>query len=593
MMKKLLRYILPVLSVVAMAGCGSDEVTPEVENPREPRPDEVTLCLDVSYDGVGTRTRAGGDPDRYDPASGNFEKIETLRVIIVRDIEEGENGKTTGIIEGNRLVATNEQGYPVYDNLEFKVLNHESKRIYLIANEKYLASSPVEGQSVSAFLDSYLVSKPSDPKPYNIDALTNWTVSIPNVSDNTVTRADMGMFNPFPVNNRKNLLPLTEFFDVTVGDWDKDGNMVDTSDSRWFSHLFLTRCAAKAQFFLSVGNNFAGEGINNSKITAIRLSGIGTKEYVFPNKTEYSPSKETLITNGPDKTPNISEAYIKTFETPTDNELVTYQVSDLREEITQTPLDEAGKPTSKLIENTLFYFPESILNTGNQYKVEVQIDDRNWFEGTLDTNILSVAGSDAIARNTYLPIVIEFTGAANFEVHVLPWNREDYYVDYTANVGFNENDYLVISGTEGQTGDYLLLDKDAAQLVLNYGKVAQGRFFISSPVAAQWDAYMITTGGSTDAIQFQIPNPKYISATATPDEPQTITTTHISGKVGEDEAKFGIVATVAPGDHQNTAQMMVIVTLADGTPVVANVLGPTWGTATSRADRLTIIENQQ
>lgn len=590
MMRKLLRYIMPVLSLVAV-GCSSEEAAPEVENPREPRPDEVTLCLDVSYDGVGARTRAENDPDRFDPASGDFEKIESLRVIIVRGIETGENGKEKGIIEGNRLVATNEQGYPIYDNLEFKVIAGEMKRIYLIANEKYLDASPVPGQGVSAFLDSYTISKEVE-----INLFTNWTVSIPDVSATTVTTKEMGMFNPL----KGRLLPLTEFFDVQVGERDEYGDVKDVPDNRWFTHLFLTRCAAKAQFFLKAGSGFAGENVRNSRITAITLSGVGNAEYVFPHETKYNYSKdyskdyykEELITNGPDKAPNISEAYIKFFKTPEANKAVIYQINDLNEEIKQTPSGE-GMPTSKLIQNTLIYFPESILGEGKQYEVGVQIDGQNWFYAPLEDNILSVAGNDAVARNTYLPIEIEFTGAANFNVRVLPWNREDYYVDYTANVGFNDNDYLAITGTPGQAGDYLLLDKEAAQLVLNYGKVAQGRFFISSPVAAQWDAYLITTGGTTDAIQFQIPNPAYKNDTETPDEPVNITTTHISGKVGVDEARFGIVATVAPGDHQNSAQLMVIVTLADGTPVVANVLGPSWGTDTSKPDRLTIIENQQ
>lgn len=588
-MRKLLKYIMPVLSLVA-AGCSSGEVDPD-NNPREPRPDEVTLCLDISYDGVGTRTRAENDPDRFDPASGDFEKIESLRVIIVRGIETGENGKEKGIIEGNRLVATNEQGYPIYDNLEFKVIAGEMKRIYLIANEKYLDASPVPGQGVSAFLDSYTISKEVE-----INLFTNWTVSIPDVSATTVTTKEMGMFNPL----KGRLLPLTEFFDVQVGERDEYGDVKDVPDNRWFTHLFLTRCAAKAQFFLKAGSGFAGENVRNSRITAITLSGVGNAEYVFPHETKYNYSKdyskdyykEELITNGPDKAPNISEAYIKFFKTPEANKAVIYQINDLNEEIKQTPSGE-GMPTSKLIQNSLIYFPESILGEGKQYEVGVQIDGQNWFYAPLKDNILSVAGNDAVARNTYLPIEIEFTGAANFNVRVLPWNREDYYVDYTANVGFNDNDYLAITGTPGQAGDYLLLDKEAAQLVLNYGKVALGRFFISSPVAAQWDAYLITTGGTTDAIQFQIPNPAYKNDTETPDEPVNITTTHISGKVGVDEARFGIVATVAPGDHQNSAQLMVIVTLADGTPVVANVLGPSWGTDTSKPDRLTIIENQQ
>ena len=566
MMKKLLKYILPVLTVVA-SGCGSEEVAPPaVEEPsQELQYDEVMLCLNVSYDGVGSSTRAEGDPDRYEGIDGKYETVETLRVLIVRDIQTDADGKTTAVVEGNRLVATNEQGYPMYDNLEFKVLANSNKRIYLIANEKYLPNSPITGQKVSVFLDSYTVSTPKEEKRFDIGVLSGWTVSVPDItaSTTTVTTDKMGMFQP----SDGKRLPLTEFFDVEVGSKD------ETTDNRWFSHLFLTRCAAKAQFFLKTSDAFAAEEMVNTRITAITLEGVGTSEYVFPNKAEYAPhSKNEMISNsGADIAPTWKEAYIKSFTTPIDNKTVTYSLNNVNVEIKKPSVD--SYPITNYI-----YFPESILTSGNQYVVGVQFNGENWFYAPLETNILNIEGRDAIARNSYLPIELEFGESAELSVRVLPWNREDYYVDYTANIGFTDEGYLDILGTAGQTGDYLLLDKTAAQLVLNYGKVARGKFYISSPLAAQWDAYMITTGGVTNAIQFQIPDPE--------DSSKTITTTHISGKVGENEADFGIVATVAPGDQQNSAQLMVIVTLANGTPVVANVLGETWG-----EDRLTIIEN--
>ena len=561
MMKKLLKHIYPVVAMV-LVGCGSGSNDPDLEIPDELRPDEVTLCLNVSVDGASA-TRAEKDPDRFDTASGDFEKIQTLRVIIVHEInEDAATGKITALVEGNRLVSTNDQGNPLYDNLEFKVKADEKKRVYLIANEKYL-TSPVTATSTSAFLDSYVVSTARNKKPVDLDMLSGWTISLPDLNPAT-TAVNKGLFSQYTGGR----LPLTEFFDITVGTKEQ------TVDNRWFSHLFLTRCAAKAQFFLKTSDAFAGDGMANTRITGITLEGIGTTEYVFPNNAEYAPkSKEELIRNGADITATLENAYIKSFNTPGDNRTITYKFDNISVEV-KKPLTEPYAITG------MFYFPESILAAGQKYRVGVQFNGDNWFYAPLETNILNIGGRDAVARNTYLPIQLEFDEMAQLSVRVLPWNREDYYVDYTANIGFNENDYLTISGTEGQNGDYLLLDKEAAQLVLNYGKVAQGRFFISSPVAAQWDAYLITTGGTTDAIQFQIPDPT--------DNTKTITTTHISGKVGEDEANFGIVATVAPGSQQNTAQLMVIVTLANGTPVVADVLGKTWGN-----DRLTIIENQQ
>ncbi|MDE6484341.1 MAG: hypothetical protein K2L14_02975, partial [Duncaniella sp.] len=348
-------------------------------------------------------------------------------------------------------------------------------------------------------------------------------------------------------------------------------------DDICYAHFFLTRAAAKARFYINASDNFTGTEVANARIKAIRLSGIGTTEYVFPNNAVYSTPKEQLTAPG-----NVIETYITSFATPAANRPVTYEITGLNVEI-EKPAD--GKPS--LIQGvngaSTIYFPESILAAEQHYMVSVQLNDAKgtWLTAPLETNILNFGGRDAIARDTALPIIITFNGSADIKAEVLPWNREDYYVDYTANIGFADDGYLKITGTPGQTGDYLSLNETTAQLVLNYGKTARGTFEIASPVGAQWDAYLITTGGTQNAIQFVDP------------ADATKTTTHISGKIGESPADFGIVSTVAPGATQNSAQLMVIVTLVDGTPVVADVI-QNWKTNAGggeKIDRLTIIEN--
>ncbi len=590
-----------LLTILGMActGCYSDAPSlPGGEEPDAPAsdPDMVTLCLNISFDSQNGKTRADNEPDRYDDPSGDFEKLSTLRVIIVRNYKEepAEDGYgvfQTGIVEDNRMVLTSDLGRPLYDNLEFKVIANEYKRIYLIANEQYLTApdasltAPQTYDTATKYLESFKGGDAGkEAGPIDLSSLSQWTVSVPDLTSslNQITGYAGGLFSPSP--SRR--LPLTEFFDIEV-------KRTDEADDLFYSHLFLTRAAAKAVFYLNTSDNFAGDGVKNTFIRAIRLNGVGTTEYVFPNSTEYSPSKNDLISYTSEDLPASTlkkEAYITTFETPLSNREVSYLLNGLNEEI--------KKPVSgpKAINSTPIYFPESILKTGQNYTVEVQLSSGTWVEAPLQPqknesgnqinnyNILEITKKDgthheAIARNTFLPIELNFDGAMNLTVNVLPWDREAYYVDFTANIGFNSGDYLSFTGTAGQSGDYLLLDKPTAQLVLNYGKAAQGRFFIASPADTRWDAYLITTGGTTDAIQFQIPDPK--------DSSKTINTTHISGIVGKNEAKFGIVATVAPGASQNSAQLMVIVTLANGTPVVANIIED-WHAS---SDRLTIIEN--
>ncbi|MBD5310962.1 MAG: hypothetical protein HDS13_02195 [Bacteroides sp.] len=593
MISRVSKYVvIALLSSVfgIFTSCSSDKgMLPgdEVEEPAL-KPDQLTLNLNVSYARQQAFTRADkGDEDGYLDPSGDFEKIKELRVIIVHDLKWSDDSvPVSGIVEANRLVATNDQGRPMYDNLEFKVKADEYKRIYLIANEDYLPA-PQEYSTASQFLDSF-----KEGKDVYFEDLADWTAYLP---DYTSGRKEytVGLFNPTKQDNR---LPLTEFFDIYAS------RLIEAEDM-CYANLFLTRAAAKANFFLDTSNyynNNAGDIPEaNTAITAIKISGIAPMEYVFPHDTEYNPSKASLISNvaNPSK---IDKAYITDFSVPqgarADEQLVTYALNQLNVEIKKSATGD-----STLI-NTIrpVYFPESILEPGKRYEVSVQINNRHWLTAPLETNILQITkmengvnvARDAIARNTYLPIIIKFNGAASITVEVLPWDREDYYVDYTANVGFNEGDYLSFPEQEaGQTGDFLSLSEETGQLVLNYGKVARGRFLISSPLGATWNAYLVTTGGVQEAIQFQIPNPNYNPENPESNEPATINTTNISGNVGE-EAEFGIVATLAPGDTQNSASLMVIVTLADGTPVIANVIGD-W--ACSKGDRpinrLTVIEN--
>ena len=537
-----------VTAMAALSGCSQQEEG-------APVPDLPTVTLSLTLD-TGVEAAPAGradlnDKDGYEDPNGDFEKIHQLRIIIARQTDQEQNIWT---VEANRLVATSDEGYPIGDNLEFEVVANENKRIFLIANERFL-TSPLATGTTSAFLDNFNIDKTID-----FTQLENWTVSMPGVTDATTT-VTTGMFSP---NREGNRLPLTEVFDFYV-------DRAKAIDDICHARFFLTRAAAKARFYLDATDNFAGAETVNARIRAITLSGIGTTEYVFPNNAVYSKPKSELT----DPANAIQNTYITSFSTPEANRPVTYSITGLNVPI-RTP--ESGEP--RLITPNI-YFPESVLAPGEHYIVSVQLDNGTWLRAPLETNILSIAGNDAIARDTALPIIITFNGTAAITARVLPWNRQDYYVDYTANIGFADEGYLRILGTAGQTGDYFSLNETTAQLVLNYGKTAHGTFEIASPVGAQWDAYLVTTGGTQNAIQF-----------VDPADP-TKTTTHISGKIGDTPANFGIVATVAPGATQNSAQLMVIVTLVDGTPVVADVIQG-WETnpgGGEKIDRLTIIEN--
>ena len=569
--------LLALLGMVCV-GCHSDvPCPPEPEKPETPvpDPDKVTLCLNVSFDGQNG-TRADNEPDGYQDPSGDFEKVSTLRVIIVRNFKEeaAENGGVfqTGIVEANRLVMTNDQGHPLYDNLEFKVIANEYKRIYLVANERYLTPPSNFTTSINPTATKFLESF-NEGEETDFSKLTNWTVSLPIIpSTGIVTRS---MFSP-ENEKEKTMLPLTEFFDVKV---DREKSIDETC----FSNLFMTRTAAKARFFLDVSDNYIDDEAINPVIESISFSGIGTREYVFPNKTEYSVPKIDLISETPEFNRNI-KTYIKDFATPPGNTMATFFIDNINKEVVALDpddveyLDESKtKRLGKSITDPI-YFPESILEDGSKYTVTVKLTDGTSLSAPLNDNILNIEGKEAVARNTYLPIVIRFVGAMDIRVDVLPWTSETYEFDFSDHVGMSDDGAVsFIESSYAENG----FDIATGRLVLrDYPQATSGSFTIGSPVGHRWDAYVVTTEGEMNAIQFVIG--KDASG-------NNIFSDHISGIVGE-KVDFNVAATMSAGNQQREAILQVMVTLDyGGISVPVNILeGGSYGEGT---ENITFIQN--
>ena len=411
MMLKLIRYcILALLTGVAVlfAGCHSDApVAPDAEGPdmSGPDPAKVTLCLNVSIDGQENTTRADlTDQDGYENASGNFEKIKTLRVIIVRDLPDD---KTWGVIEANRLVSTHDNGNPINDNLEFRVRANESKRIYLVANERYLTYISDKYNTASEFLSSFKVDK-DNPSKVDLTPLEEWTVSLRDVTEISIDGVDKeatteGLFAPTELDPEP-LLPLTEFFDIYV---DREKAI----DEICYSNLFMTRAAAKVSFYIDDTDTSAA--YEKVKITAITLSGIGSKEYVFPNGAKYSKGKYQDTS-----TPDLN-MYITDFNTPADCKALTYLMQDLEIPV----VDDTSSEKERKISDVSIYFPESILSTSDErYEVGVRLSTGVWLTAPLVDNILNIKGKEAVARNTHLKIILKFTSPEmTAEVSVVPY----------------------------------------------------------------------------------------------------------------------------------------------------------------------------
>lgn len=397
-------FALLAVAALACTGCHSDSpAAPAAEEPEQPAPDpdKLTLRLDVSFDVDGSKTRAEKEPDDYEDRKGSFEQISSLRVIIMREVEEDSNGNATGIVEANRMVATYDNGNPRYDDLEFEVIADEKKRIYLVANERTITSVPAgqDFETVSKFLDSFAAPKEGEePTRVNLTVLANWTVSIPeDAISGDVTTA--GLYSDAETIAPK--LPLTEFFDIYA-------NSENAVDNICYSHLFLTRAAAKATLYIDQKNT--SPGYENVTITSFSLSGIGSEQYVFPHGAEYSEDKyggEGYLTTGPSSSPSLDklEMYIKKFTTPDGCRPLTYLMDYTAAPV---PVIEGTDP-ERAIKGFPIYFPESILAEGKQYEVSVTLSTGITLTAPLETNILRIGDRDAIARNTHLKIQLTFT----------------------------------------------------------------------------------------------------------------------------------------------------------------------------------------
>lgn len=388
-----LKHFTSALTAIAALSLGGCVSQPDAPDPADPA-GEIILRLKIACPVTGSNSR---DLSYEDPENIDFEKISSLRVIIFNNV----NGET-GTVEANRLVRTDALGNPQYDNLRFRVIADQWKRIYLIANESSLSYPEA---TATQFLDSYVVDSEQELAP-----LIDWTVSLPAPEEGAPS---IGLFYPASGITQ---IPLTESFDIFVERHILDsttGLTEDYSDT----DLFLTRAAAKASFYVNPASS------REYTITALSLSGVGTEEYVFPLSTKYDPQK--YDENGQVNVVANGQRYITEFETPS-APTTTFLVDGLTANLEELLHDDPKE--SVYIQDSRMYFPESILKSGEHYKVGVQIDGDIWLYADLETkdlnkaDILNINGSDAIARDTHLKIDLTINDATlSCQVDVVPY----------------------------------------------------------------------------------------------------------------------------------------------------------------------------
>ena len=381
------------LALCCVVSACSDDNTPLPEK-------YVTLRLKINP-GVAQSLSRASAPDRYDPSEGDYENVNTLRIIITRP---GDSG--TRIVLANRLVATSSNGYPT-EKLEFKVLGNYEYRVLLIANEDYLTPPRNSGfTTVRSFLDSF-----EEKRTFNQTLLLGWTVAAPAVAPNITG------------NIFADGMPMAEWFDIAplvtreVSNDEPSVREENTVDV----HLFLTRVACKVTYNVNVSEEYKAKGVS---VTGIRLENIDQSQYVFPHDAVYEPAK--VSTNLPVMDDNtgsfvVTNRYISSFTVPSNNTLLNYPVNLPADKY--VPVQKGSKATIGP-----YYFPETkFTDSQTNFKVSVRLSDSSeWLPAqSLTNNILMMKHNiQGIARNTHLIVNINFDGTGiTWNAVVAPYNE--------------------------------------------------------------------------------------------------------------------------------------------------------------------------
>ncbi|MDE6368200.1 MAG: hypothetical protein K2K94_03085, partial [Muribaculaceae bacterium] len=214
----ILRRLITIVSLIAAIACftSCSWTSYEVSYPEEPgqatENGVVTLDLSVSVleaidPQAGSRAEyPDTDDGTFEQAVDSYEKLSTLRVVIVRP---------DSTIEHNRMVNYNvATGLINHDNLQFEVISGEEKLIYLFGNEKEVSLDNNE----FSFSTNLRVG---EKFPYGaIDDLLLKTEGN-EVADNN----NSAVIDNYTSGSQRRYVPMSEFFMAdAVRNWIPQGN---------------------------------------------------------------------------------------------------------------------------------------------------------------------------------------------------------------------------------------------------------------------------------------------------------------------------------------------------------------------------------
>ena len=363
--RRIAKYLTAAAVALSLHSCGRSD-TP-VTPPQ--KVEDVTLELEISlaeYPSSHTRAFSPSDDNTFEGPASDFEKIRTLRVVIVRNGDDD----TKGIVEHNRLVMVNPStGDILDDNLRFRVSSGEKKRIWIFANE---AAVPYDFDAIS------------EGSPFPSDKVADIRLSrLPNAA----------LIDNSPASSVRRYIPMSEVFDVDVP------KPQGTGDFFRLEHLFIVRSSVKFSFCITADDDYPESGVS---VTGIKVYGLADSGWFMPRNTVYDPAKGTPSANP------LHGRYITSFETPDDAGWSDYDFGGF------PPVEIKGGTDQSI--TPYIYFPESKRQGNRPFMVSVVLDDNSEFLSPLPLDIME------IPRNTHVKVNIRMTSTGiSPEVVLLPY----------------------------------------------------------------------------------------------------------------------------------------------------------------------------
>lgn len=370
-MKEILRHIVWMTILVSWALLSASCRGGEVSYTDEVQPDDDTAIL-VLRTGLLDQTRVS---DRVNDAVDNsVEYMYTLRIVILHE---------NGTVEHNMYIDFGEIPQTECYRI-FKVTRNETKKIYLIANEKNASTDLYE----------------------QLETLTTGNTTFASIVDNFVFIPDY-----------KNPIPMSSVYDVPV----KAENLVERE-------FYLVRAATKFAF------RFTNKRKSKVSIDAIHISDIAGATYLIPHKREplfMSFDDESLywinwlkkVADESQQSPDDVEladkrGWIQAYDIPSETSHQEVTVNGPLEVPSMTG-DQPGKAVFPV-----FYLPESKkLKAGSatygeqEYTLKLDMSEN----GKELSFTKTFPNLKALFRNTHVLVDITFTEKDEVKVQVVPY----------------------------------------------------------------------------------------------------------------------------------------------------------------------------